>query len=185
MCLLSSTNWVFLSQKTTFFIVTAVKTSNLTLIICSVLRIHSLYSVFYKVCSLNCCSPVNTVIVVRATMTLHFGPPREFLPYAPLLSRLSDGYVGCARPEHTVPHSLTIQAVKLNVVLLPKVQGLSDNFTLPQFSDVAENGGRVSDTRTNPSLNHSSAMKAIFIRYLSKEGLTMKSQHGTSHLHCL
>jgi hypothetical protein len=31
MCLLWSTNWVFISQKTTFFIVTAVKTSNLTL----------------------------------------------------------------------------------------------------------------------------------------------------------
>jgi hypothetical protein len=30
MCLLCSTNWVFISQKTTFFIVTAVKTSNLT-----------------------------------------------------------------------------------------------------------------------------------------------------------
>jgi hypothetical protein len=30
MCLLWSTNWVFISQKTTFFIVTAVKNSNLT-----------------------------------------------------------------------------------------------------------------------------------------------------------
>jgi hypothetical protein len=30
MCLLWSTNWVFISQKTTFFIVTAVKTSNFT-----------------------------------------------------------------------------------------------------------------------------------------------------------
>jgi hypothetical protein len=33
MCLLSSTNWVFISQKTTFFIVTAVNTSNLTRLI--------------------------------------------------------------------------------------------------------------------------------------------------------
>jgi hypothetical protein len=31
MCLLWSTNWVFISQKMTFFIVTAMKTSNLTL----------------------------------------------------------------------------------------------------------------------------------------------------------
>jgi hypothetical protein len=31
MCLLWSTNWVFISQKTTFFIVTAVKVSNLIL----------------------------------------------------------------------------------------------------------------------------------------------------------
>jgi hypothetical protein len=31
MCLLWSTNWVCISQKTTFFIVTAVKTSNLTI----------------------------------------------------------------------------------------------------------------------------------------------------------
>jgi hypothetical protein len=31
MCLLKSTNWVFISQKTTFFIVTAVQTPNLTL----------------------------------------------------------------------------------------------------------------------------------------------------------
>jgi hypothetical protein len=30
MCLLCGTNWVFISQKTTFFRVTAVKTSNLT-----------------------------------------------------------------------------------------------------------------------------------------------------------
>jgi hypothetical protein len=30
MCLLGGTNWVFIFQKTTFFIVTAVKTSTLT-----------------------------------------------------------------------------------------------------------------------------------------------------------
>jgi hypothetical protein len=30
MCLLLGTNWGFISQKTAFFIVTAVKTSNLT-----------------------------------------------------------------------------------------------------------------------------------------------------------
>jgi hypothetical protein len=29
MCFLRNTNWVFISQKTTFFIVTAVKTSDL------------------------------------------------------------------------------------------------------------------------------------------------------------
>jgi hypothetical protein len=30
MCFLLGTNWVFISQQTTFFVVTAVKTSNLT-----------------------------------------------------------------------------------------------------------------------------------------------------------
>jgi hypothetical protein len=34
MCLLSGMNWVLIFQKTTFFIVTAVKTSNLTFCTC-------------------------------------------------------------------------------------------------------------------------------------------------------
>jgi hypothetical protein len=41
MCLLWSTNWVFISQKTPFFIVTAVKTSNLTYTLHDVLRVYT------------------------------------------------------------------------------------------------------------------------------------------------
>jgi hypothetical protein len=43
MCLLWGTNWVFISQKTTFFIVTAVKTSNLTNHVVLIINMHLLY----------------------------------------------------------------------------------------------------------------------------------------------
>jgi hypothetical protein len=41
MCLLWSTNWVFISQKTAFFIVTTVKTSNLTWLSWSLWRLFT------------------------------------------------------------------------------------------------------------------------------------------------
>jgi hypothetical protein len=48
MCPLLSTNWVLISQKTTFFIVTAVKTSNLTFffIVRSPVEFHTSSGVF-------------------------------------------------------------------------------------------------------------------------------------------
>jgi hypothetical protein len=68
MCLLRSTNWVSISQKTTFFIVSAEKVSNLTLI-------YLYRSLFTLECQCRCIwRPYNLSVTntkVRPTFTFH------------------------------------------------------------------------------------------------------------------
>jgi hypothetical protein len=82
MCLLWDTNWVFISQKTTFFIVTAVETSNLTQLGLCFLHL-----------SLLLCNPPNWMWLCRqTTMTFPWCIVRHTPPYrkpTALVSRCS------------------------------------------------------------------------------------------------
>jgi hypothetical protein len=66
MCLLWSTNWVFISQKTPFFIVTFVKTSNLTMHSLFIFCFTCLGAISFlcgsSTCNLNQHSPKQTFI---------------------------------------------------------------------------------------------------------------------------